>query len=55
MRSDWCKGITCASATSCGSFVVMHAAHQLSREFIGCDKSYSEGEFDRFSIARELA
>jgi site-specific DNA-methyltransferase (adenine-specific) len=38
-----------------GSFVVMHAAHQLSREFIGCDKSYSAGELDRFSIARELA
>jgi site-specific DNA-methyltransferase (adenine-specific) len=24
-----------------GSFVVMHAAHQLGREFIGCDLAYS--------------
>jgi site-specific DNA-methyltransferase (adenine-specific) len=25
-----------------GSFVVMHAAHQLGREFIGCDLAFSE-------------
>jgi site-specific DNA-methyltransferase (adenine-specific) len=24
-----------------GSFVVMHAAHQLGREFIGCDIAYT--------------
>jgi len=23
-----------------GSFVVMHAAHQLGREFVGCDIAY---------------
>jgi site-specific DNA-methyltransferase (adenine-specific) len=26
-----------------GSFVVMHAAHGLGREFIGCDKAYTAG------------
>ena len=25
-----------------GSFAVMHAAHQLGREFVGCDLTYSE-------------
>jgi len=25
-----------------GSFVVMQAAHQLGREFIGCDLAYCE-------------
>jgi hypothetical protein len=25
-----------------GSFVVMHAAHQLGREFIGCDLAFPE-------------
>jgi site-specific DNA-methyltransferase (adenine-specific) len=28
-----------------GSFVVMHAAHQLGREFIGCDMAYEDGNF----------
>jgi site-specific DNA-methyltransferase (adenine-specific) len=27
-----------------GSFVVMHAAHQLGREFVGCDLAYDGGE-----------
>jgi site-specific DNA-methyltransferase (adenine-specific) len=25
-----------------GSFVVMHAAHRLGRDFIGCDKAYDD-------------
>jgi site-specific DNA-methyltransferase (adenine-specific) len=25
-----------------GSFAVMHAAHQLGREFVGCDLVYSD-------------
>jgi len=25
-----------------GSFVVMHAAHQLGREFVGCDIAYQD-------------
>lgn len=27
-----------------GSFVVMHAAHALGREFIGCDLAFPESE-----------
>jgi site-specific DNA-methyltransferase (adenine-specific) len=26
-----------------GSFMVMHAAHQLGREFVGCDLAFSDG------------
>jgi site-specific DNA-methyltransferase (adenine-specific) len=28
-----------------GSFVVMHAAHQLNRQFVGCDIAYTESNF----------
>jgi DNA modification methylase len=28
-----------------GSFVVMQAAHQLSREFVGCDIAYADSNF----------
>jgi site-specific DNA-methyltransferase (adenine-specific) len=36
-----------------GSFVVMHAAHQLGREFVGCDLAY-EPEIDLFKPWRQI-
>jgi site-specific DNA-methyltransferase (adenine-specific) len=31
-----------------GSFAVMHAAHQLGRDFVGCDLAYNSGQPDLF-------
>jgi site-specific DNA-methyltransferase (adenine-specific) len=38
-----------------GSFVVMHAAHQLGREFVGCDIAYKAGIQERCDHASSAA
>ncbi len=34
-----------------GSFIVMHAAHQLGREFIGCDIAYQSETWENLFVA----